>query len=256
MSFSEFYLELANACISLPYFALILVVKQFTMRKLKPINFLPALEKSNLVHVPSYHYLRTGKIPSVRSIFRIDIRKLYHAIIKVYGLPPDKVITTDTYNPVLNQNRIESAYLELSPTITIALFIPRQEAEIFYSDNVTSDDLKRVEELILKHVKKVSDDKKINLITTDNSGNMVAREFSVNSSMEEDISALYNDDFSEFNSLVIERLNNSNSHGLVLLHGQPGTGKSSIIRYWLDKIKRPFIYLPRTWRTISHSQAF
>lgn len=214
------------------------------MRKLKPINFLSALEKSNLVHVPSFHYLRTGKIPSVRSIFRIDIRKLYHAIIKEYALPPDKVITTDTHNPVLKQNRIESAYFELSPTITIALFISRQEVEIFYNDNVASEDLKRLEELILEHVKKVSDNKKINLITTDSSGNMVAREFSVNSSVEDDISGLYNDDFSEFNSLVIERLNNSSSHGLVLLHGNPGTGKSSIIRYWLDKIKKPFIYLP------------
>ena len=214
------------------------------MTKPKLINYLPALEKSSLVHAPSFHYLRTGKIPSVRSFFRIDIRKFYHAIIKEYGLPPDKVITSDTYNPLLNQIRIESAYLNLSTTITIALFISRQEVEIFYSDTVASDDLKRVEDLILDHVKKVSENKKINLITTDNSGNMEAREFSVTPSKEDDIALLYNDDFFEFNSLIIEKLNNPNSHGLVLLHGQPGTGKSSIIRYWLDKIKRPFIYLP------------
>lgn len=56
------------------------------------------------------------------------------------------------------------------------------------------------------------------------------------------ITDYYNDDFQEFNRVVKCRLQ-KNSSGLVLLHGLPGTGKTSYIRYLCSEIDKKFIYL-------------
>lgn len=54
----------------------------------------------------------------------------------------------------------------------------------------------------------------------------------------------YNDDFKEIHATIIKRLSKKNDKGLVLLHGKPGTGKSSYIRYLIASIKKDVIFLP------------
>ena len=54
----------------------------------------------------------------------------------------------------------------------------------------------------------------------------------------------YNDDFKEIHQTIVRRLSKNNDKGLVLLHGKPGTGKTSYIRYLLTKVKKHVIFLP------------
>lgn len=54
----------------------------------------------------------------------------------------------------------------------------------------------------------------------------------------------YNDDFKETHSIIFKRLSTKNENGLVLLHGKPGTGKTSYIRYIIATIKKNVIFLP------------
>lgn len=54
----------------------------------------------------------------------------------------------------------------------------------------------------------------------------------------------YNDDFKEIHQTIIRRLSKKNDKGLVLLHGKPGTGKTSYIRYLISKLKKDVIFLP------------
>ena len=58
------------------------------------------------------------------------------------------------------------------------------------------------------------------------------------------ISDNYNDDFIEIHSTILKRLRRKNDKGLVLLHGKPGTGKTSYIRYLISSIKKNVIFLP------------
>lgn len=53
----------------------------------------------------------------------------------------------------------------------------------------------------------------------------------------------YNDNFSEVNERIFEKINN-NSNGLILLHGLPGTGKTNYIRYLISSINRKLVFLP------------
>jgi len=54
----------------------------------------------------------------------------------------------------------------------------------------------------------------------------------------------YNDDFLEIHDIILKRLLKKNDKGIVLLHGKPGTGKTSYIRYLIGKVKKRVIFLP------------
>jgi GTPase SAR1 family protein len=54
----------------------------------------------------------------------------------------------------------------------------------------------------------------------------------------------YNEDFKEVHKTIIKRLSKKDDKGLVLLHGKPGTGKTSYIRYLIGSLKKNVIFLP------------
>lgn len=54
----------------------------------------------------------------------------------------------------------------------------------------------------------------------------------------------YNDDFMEIHQNIIKRLSKNNDKGIVLLHGKPGTGKTSYIRFLISSLKKKIIFLP------------
>jgi ATP-dependent 26S proteasome regulatory subunit len=54
----------------------------------------------------------------------------------------------------------------------------------------------------------------------------------------------YNDDFKDIHRAILKRLSRNNDKGLILLHGKPGTGKTSYIRYLVASLKKDVIFLP------------
>lgn len=54
----------------------------------------------------------------------------------------------------------------------------------------------------------------------------------------------YNEDFREIHQTILKRLSRKNDKGLVLLHGKPGTGKTTYIRYLISLIQKNVIFLP------------
>jgi len=58
-----------------------------------------------------------------------------------------------------------------------------------------------------------------------------------------DIGLFYEDDFSETDAIIRQRLNKKNDKGIVLLHGLPGTGKTTYLRYLIGKIKKRVLFL-------------
>lgn len=59
-----------------------------------------------------------------------------------------------------------------------------------------------------------------------------------------DFNLNYNAGLSLINKLIIDKLSIPDSKGLVLLHGLPGTGKTTYIRHLISTLKKRVIYIP------------
>tara|TARA_R110002072_G_scaffold7503_2_gene40610 strand:- start:364706 stop:365785 length:1080 start_codon:yes stop_codon:yes gene_type:complete len=62
--------------------------------------------------------------------------------------------------------------------------------------------------------------------------------------MKTDLLSNYNDDFIEVHESIIKRLKKPKDKGVVILHGDPGTGKTSYIRHLISIIDKKVIFLP------------
>jgi hypothetical protein len=54
----------------------------------------------------------------------------------------------------------------------------------------------------------------------------------------------YNDDFITIHETILKKLSKKDEKGIVILHGKPGTGKTSYIRYLINIIKKNIIFVP------------
>lgn len=58
-----------------------------------------------------------------------------------------------------------------------------------------------------------------------------------------DIDLFYGDDFKEIDETIRNRLNKAKDKGIVLLHGLPGSGKTTYLRYLIGKIRKKVLFL-------------
>lgn len=60
-----------------------------------------------------------------------------------------------------------------------------------------------------------------------------------------DLELNYGDDFKKIHKVIVERLNRVNDKGIILLHGDPGTGKTSYIKYLTSLVKeKDVLFIP------------
>ena len=83
---------------------------------------------------------------------------------------------------------------------------------------------------------------KINLITANPHGFMLTK-LDVKK-VNLDLELNYNDDFKPIHEIIIQRLNKRDDKGIVLLHGLPGTGKTTYLRHLTGKIKKRVLFVP------------
>lgn len=69
------------------------------------------------------------------------------------------------------------------------------------------------------------------------------KDMEIKNMAELDLAAMYNDDFLQI-ALNISAFLEDERNGLVILHGEQGTGKTSFIRHLISKSKKHFVYLP------------
>lgn len=59
-----------------------------------------------------------------------------------------------------------------------------------------------------------------------------------------DLKLNYNDDFLPIHDIIYSGLSKNNNKGIVLLHGEPGTGKTTYLRYLIGKLKKRILFVP------------
>ena len=54
----------------------------------------------------------------------------------------------------------------------------------------------------------------------------------------------YNNDFKDISKKIVQKLNEKEGKGIILLHGKPGTGKTTYIRHLTGVVEKEIIFLP------------
>ena len=89
---------------------------------------------------------------------------------------------------------------------------------------------------------KLSKNGKVNLLCMLH-GELTTKEFKLEKS-EVQLSLYYNDGMDQFHKEVVLALNGKRKNGIIFLHGKPGTGKTTYLRYLISHLNRKVIFVP------------
>jgi hypothetical protein len=222
------------------------IKKETKTKKLTlPEKALQTFASSRYLQPYSLFYLVNKEYPSKINFINIDKVKLMEKLLKTFEMSEKELIISKTFDFESGSYKFNSVIIPIKQDIFI-YFNPGIEdvpaVEILFSSNAPTSIITYLEKEVKSCYTRNSPLGKIFLLQMQEYGGFDLSPFEVKLS-EIDIHKHYNDDFFDVNAIVKKRLNCENDKGLVLLHGKPGTGKTSYIRYLTSQINKRMIFL-------------
>jgi len=205
------------------------------------LGFANLFERNDTLDEKHLFFSRYRTIPNWISLEFIDCRKANEWFIEKYR---DK-ITDCNYIKRYTRNKglfTDDIYYFLFDDLLVYLNENEEEAKLLFrkTDHVLADEI--AVELKKHKTKRTRKKPEIEILYTTSRGlstqpmEITKPKFSIDEN--------YNDDFAPVHATILSRLRKKNDKGLVLLHGKPGTGKTSYIRYLITQTKKQIIFLP------------
>jgi len=180
-----------------------------------------------------------GKIPNSDFINKLEGESVLERLKQTFPIDPKSVFQHRYFCREHKRLIASSTFLVLDFEILLEI------GEYYLSIYHNGDDL----ELVTKVLEVVKPFKKkerkapleINLITRGRHGfDLKAMEIN---KTKLDLDLYYEDDFKEVHQIIESRLKSKNDKGIVLLHGMPGTGKTTYLRYLIGRLTKRVLFL-------------
>ena len=193
--------------------------------------------------IANYYVMKFGLLPN---FFKFD-KKFTDEIVALFE--------NDNYTKVHESRRIDEKGKEYIDGIifekdTSVYVLDREyleeDEEYLLSVNVYYQDFKDINkkiEEIKKYINKPKYVSKIHLIVKAGYGGFTLNDFNVKK-VKVDVGLNYGEEFEKKHKMIMSSLKDLNKTGLIMLHGLPGTGKSTYIKYLTSKLKKKFIFFP------------
>lgn len=198
------------------------------------------LFSGNYIEVKAFYIQEFKQTPCVIYMSDIDTAKAFAYVREGFAGNVKAIYQRNYYNWKELKTDSTLSIFKLSNSLMIELGY--DYAEILYGARGFDAADKLVNVFAqYKSVPKEEDEHEINIINYQN------REFCLKrldiKPAKLDIDKYYNDDFAAVDALVRKRLMSDNDKGIVLLHGLPGTGKTSYLRYLIGTLKKKVLFL-------------
>jgi len=206
-----------------------------------------ALTGKRTANIFEHHYLESKAfymycfraIPCTTYIDDIDISKSFRHIKSNYG---DSIV--DTYqscyfNRDAGRQEFNKTIFVLKSKVVIEL--AGQYAKVLHPADQYDFADRLLNALNDYRLPEKKEDFEINIITYSNSGLDLKRLDIKPAAL--DLGMYYNDDFKEIDGIIRQRLNQQNDKGIVLLHGLPGTGKTTYLRHLIGELKKKVLFV-------------
>lgn len=193
----------------------------------------------NLVDGKTYYAHLFNDVPNVYYAGGIDGEKAYNACTKQYA---GNIIKQHHYNWCKTKKKRFEFYITfLALNNNCLLEIGGNYCYIYYKQ---SEDVfvKEVAQLLCRYKERQKrKSAEISIIVNGDYG-IELKEMEIKKT-KLNIDLFYEDDFKAIDATIQNRLNKKNDKGIVLLHGLPGTGKTTYLRYLAAKLKKRVLFL-------------
>lgn len=181
-------------------------------------------------------------IPNLIELGNINCEKAKTNFEQHYFNDINNILFTKNTYKKNNKLEFEELFYFLFEDLIINFDMPNSRVILLYrktSNSVTEEIIKIISQF---KVRKRSSFTKITLLVK--SFNSITTESLEITKPKLSITDNYNDDFQKIHKTILKRLMQNNDKGIVLLHGKPGTGKTSYIRFLITTVKKKVIFLP------------
>ncbi|MBZ4187292.1 AAA family ATPase [Niabella beijingensis] len=179
------------------------------------------------------------KLPSTLLINQLDGSKAFEPLKQLLAGQTRHIFQHQWFKRKNRKFQYDTAVFLLNKCCIIEL--DEYWCEILHDGNNTSLITEIVNLLQPFLEKKKKEPLEINLIVRDGS-RLLLKSMEIKRN-KLDLGLFYEDDFKDIDACIRQRLNRKNDKGIVLLHGLPGTGKTSYLRYLVGKIRKRVLFL-------------
>ncbi|MCW3462091.1 AAA family ATPase [Chitinophaga nivalis] len=178
-------------------------------------------------------------IPNISNIYEVDGDKAAEVFIKEYEEIIANVYRYTDYDNKKKKYKHNQTLIVLKNNCIIAFW--QSWCEILH-DGSNPDFVNNVTEMVTRYKEKQrKEPHEINLITSGRKG-LELKSLEIKRT-KLDIGLFYEDDFKEVDKTIQQRLKKDKDKGIVLLHGLPGTGKTTYLRYLIGRIKKRVLFV-------------
>jgi hypothetical protein len=203
------------------------------------IRLRPNIFDHQYVEGKAFYINRFRQVPCICWVDDVDAGKAFNFLKQNYDADIIDVFQCSDYNA-------EKEILEFRKTIFV--FKDQRVIEISYSyvtifhNNHQFDFGRELSKALGKlKTENKKEDFEINIITKGYEGLELKRMDIKPTTL--DIDLYYNDDFKPIDELIRKRLSAENDKGIILLHGLPGTGKTTYLRHLIGTVKKKILFV-------------
>jgi hypothetical protein len=179
------------------------------------------------------------RIPSTTYIDNIEVGKAFDYIREMYGQLIADVYQACFFNRQENKQQFQETVFVLRNKVIVQL-CPNYARILYAPEKYGFADSLIISFSEFKLPEK-NKDFEINIITFNNNG-LDLKSLAITPT-NLDLDLYYNDDFKEVNDVILARLGQQNDKGIVLLHGMPGTGKTTYLRHLIGQLDKRVLFV-------------
>jgi SpoVK/Ycf46/Vps4 family AAA+-type ATPase len=204
------------------------------------IDFKGSIFSKHFIDSKSLYLYHFKKLPSITVVRQVDHDKVWAMLHRDYGADIRQAYHYGAIAPKkLREEKEESIVLVGEELL---LEIGDGYCEFYYSNAADALMQKLVAAVAALRGKRRSKPQEVNLITRGDYGLELTRTDVKRTSLKLDL--FYEDSFKEVHATILRRLNKKDDKGIVLLHGLPGTGKTTYLRYLAGKLNKRVLFIP------------
>lgn len=187
----------------------------------------------------AFYLYRFKKIPSITWVDNIDISKAFGHIKGLHGQLIAEIYQACSFNWDEKRQEFQRTIFVLKNKVIVEL--APQFANILYAPAKSDFADSLITAFSEFKLPEKARDYEINIITFDTTG-LGLKSLAIKPTSL-DIGLYYNDDFEEVNSIIRSRLTQQKDKGIVLLHGMPGTGKTTYLRHLIGELNKKVLFV-------------